>query len=162
MSFKSKNLHYDSTQPAFLQRLRGQISSSDTDRHERPIARQKGQRQDDQDDAPAYVLEDTNQSLTKEEYEALLKDESGADGESFSDQVKGEGRSHDVEEKEAKRDNVTEVGQVTRKRKAVKVVGDDTEEANDKLSKVRDAKVTKKPKKKAKAIKLSFGDQEDG
>ena len=29
-------------------------------------------KQDDEDDAPTYVLEDTNQSMTKEEYEAFV------------------------------------------------------------------------------------------
>ena len=158
MSFKSKDLHYDNAQPAFLQRLRGQLSGPDSDRHERPIARQKGQKKDDQDDAPTYVLEDSNQSITKEEYEALLKAETGEEGKALGDKVdEDEAKAKEMEKPSKK----PEVGQASRKRKAVKVFGN-KEEENEKLSKVKDAKVTKKPKKRAKAIKLSFDDPEEG
>src|SRR5207249_207756 len=86
MSFKGKDLTYgrsglradlldltlliDNAQPAFLRRLRGELAGDDSARHEQPIPRNKRLKQDDEEDAPTYVLEDTNESITKEENEA--------------------------------------------------------------------------------------------
>lgn len=149
----------DNTQPAFLRRLRGELAGDDSARHERPIPRNKRLKQDDEEDAPTYVLEDTNQSLTKAEYEAMVSGE---------DQDKVEGGSEEESEKpkdtgtEAQsKDNIAEVGKATKKRKVARVIGEEKDD-DAKASKPSDTKVLKKAKKKGKPVKLSFGDQEEG
>ncbi|KAF2470059.1 uncharacterized protein BDR25DRAFT_314810 [Lindgomyces ingoldianus] len=160
MSFKAKNLAYEAQQPAFLRRLRGEVAGDDSVRHEQPIPRNKRMKQDDDDDGPTYVLEDSNQSLSKAEYEALVTNKdpeslTGKTDKSLQPDLALEGG-----DKGESKDRIVEAGQTMRKRKAVRVGGDEPEEG--KLLKVKDAKVVKKPKKKAKPIKLSFGDQEEG
>ena len=49
------------------------------------------------------------------------------------------------------------MGKAAKKRKAIKVIGAQDDVLAPKTS---DAKVIKKPKKKGKPVKLSFGDQE--
>ncbi|KAI9813562.1 MAG: hypothetical protein M1826_002475 [Phylliscum demangeonii] len=72
MSFNAKNLTYDQNEPKFLRALRAQYGSGDGLRHERPAARPKRLRTDDEDDAPTYVDGDTNEVVTQAEYDALL------------------------------------------------------------------------------------------
>ena len=119
-------------------------------------------KQDDEDDAPTYVLEDTNQSMTKEEYEAFVA-EKDPNEEVVSEQ---EGALKDSSKAaEAKpKDKIAEVGSNAKKRKAAKVIGDEQEDSKDKPKDVNTAetKTVKKPKKKAKAVKLTFGDEEEG
>ncbi|KAF3009767.1 hypothetical protein E8E13_009661 [Curvularia kusanoi] len=162
MSFKAKDLHFDNSQPAFLQRLRGQMQGEDSARHERPIPRNKRMKQDDEDDAPTYVLEETNQSMTKEEYEAFVaKKDPKEDAASEQDDT-----SKDSEKTiEARsKDKITEVGANAKKRKAAKIIGEEQQDGKDepKDGKNSDIKTVKKPKKKAKAVKLTFGDEEEG
>ncbi|KAF2199555.1 hypothetical protein GQ43DRAFT_112389 [Delitschia confertaspora ATCC 74209] len=160
---KAKDLSYDSTQPAFLQRLRGQIAGTgDSDRHNQIIPRPKRLQKDEEDDAPTYVLEDTNQSLSKEEYEALIAADNGDENSQAVD-VDATKKDHigakdlDLKEKESEGDKKKEVGQLARKRKAIKVVTDD--QVTDEKDGDKDSKpASKKPKKKAKPIKLSFDD----
>lgn len=145
-----------------MKRLRGQMQGDDSARHERPIPRNKRMKQDDEDDAPTYVLEDTNQSMTKEEYEAFVA-EKDPNEEVVSEQ---EGALKDSSKAaEAKpKDKIAEVGSNAKKRKAAKVIGDEQEDSKDKPKDVKTAetKTVKKPKKKAKAVKLTFGDEEEG
>lgn len=159
MSFKAKDLTYESNEPAFLRRLRGQVAGGDADRHERPIARPKRLKQnDDEDDGPTYVVEESGDTLSKAEYEAMLAKEDAADetverpeGEAAEG---GEPRSHS-------RQQLAEAGQKQKKRKAAKIIGNDDEkdEAVANGHEEQAKKVTKKPKKKAKAVKLSFEDE---
>ncbi|KAF2181942.1 hypothetical protein K469DRAFT_637291 [Zopfia rhizophila CBS 207.26] len=168
MSFKAKDLSYDAKQPAFLQRLRGEAMGEDSVRHERPIPRNKRLKQDDEDDAPTYVLEDTNVSLSKAEYEALLAGKSTEaelgekDGSAEEKDAKFSSAESNPKKANAQqfKSQIAEVGQAARKRKAVKVIGSEQEEDN--ATKDQDGKTKMKPKKKAKAVKLSFGDQEEG
>ncbi|KAH6625381.1 hypothetical protein C7974DRAFT_200530 [Boeremia exigua] len=158
MSFKAKDLHFDNSQPAFLQRLRGQMQGEDPSRHERPIQRNKRMKQDDEDDAPTYVLEDTNQSMSKEEYEAFVaKDDSKEDTEQDVTESGKDGESKS-------KDKITEVGANAKKRKAAKIIGDEQADSKEqpKGAKEAEKKSVKKPKKKAKAVKLTFGDEEEG
>jgi hypothetical protein len=138
------------------------MQGEDSARHERPIPRNKRMKQDDEDDAPTYVLEDTNQSMTKEEYEAFVAEkDSKKEGKPESgDDVKEQGK--DVEPKS--KDKIAEVGSNAKKRKAAKIISDGQEGSKDELNdtKKSDAKTVKKPKKKAKAVKLTFGDEEEG
>ena len=115
---------------------------------------------DDEDDAPTYVMEETNQSLTKEEYEAFVsgKDEGGADGTGQQDK---ESQASATKSKE----KIVEVGANMKKRKVAKIISDDQEEtkgAGGKDSEKSNTKAMKKPKKKAKAVKLTFGDEDEG
>jgi hypothetical protein len=112
---------------------------------------------DDEDDAPTYVLDDTKESLTKEEYEALVS------GKDVKDKV--DIGADDVSKDEAKepdpkqKDKITEVGAGSKKRKAAKIISEEQDQ-DAKAPHQTDVKVTKKPKKKGKAVKLTFGDEE--
>ncbi|KAJ4351160.1 uncharacterized protein N0V89_006499 [Didymosphaeria variabile] len=153
MSFKAKDLHYDDTQPAFLRRMRGELAGDGSGRHEQPIPRNKRlKKDDDEDDAPTYVLEDTNQSMTKAEYEAMVagKDATKADDDATQDEATTQSK-----------DNIAEVGKVTKKRKVAKVIAEE-EEGDGKETQVPEKKPVKKAKKKGKPVKLSFGDEEAG
>jgi hypothetical protein len=151
----------DNQQPAFLRRLRGELTSGDAARHEQPIPRNKRMTKDDEDDAPTYVMEDTKESLTKEEYDALVSGKDSKDGESDAtgNASKEEGSVPSPKPKE----KIAEVGAMSKKRKVAKAIGDEQEGAKgeeSKDAKESNAKVIKKPKKKAKAVKLTFGDDE--
>jgi len=147
-----------------LQRLRGEIAGRGDGRHEQPIARPKKQQQkDDGEDDPTYVLEDTNQSLTKAEYEALVAGENAEHAQEKStndEKVPGEEQSDPENSKSATaaETSMSKPGQLTRKRKAVKVVGDDADDQSGELGDSKQKAESKKPKKKKKAIKLSFDD----
>jgi len=180
MSFKSKDLAYNAKEPAFLQRIRGHQSGNgvDSDRHERPIARPRGATRatNDDDDAPTYVVEYSNTTLSKEEYEALLKKEQDTDPEAEKDQsvqdkfaessgvsAKQEGGAGETAavEEEAKlrtKQEVTEVGRQQKKRKAARVVGVAGDEgANSREQDEAEPKRVKQvKKKKVKPVKLSF------
>jgi hypothetical protein len=180
MSFKSKDLAYDAKEPAFLRRIRGRQAGTgvDSDRHERPIARPRGAARatNDDDDAPTYVVEDSNTTLSKEEYEALLKEEQGPSGEAekngsvedkFAEssgvaarQESGTGEVAAVVEEEAKmrtKQEVTEVGGQQKKRKAARVVGiAGDEETNGAEEDEGEPKRVKQVKRKIKPVKLSF------
>lgn len=132
--------------------MRGQLAGDDSARHEQPIPRNKRLKQDEDEDAPAYVLEENNQTLSKAEYEALVN---GRDDSNEQSADKADSTDAKPDDASAQRPK-DQIGQATRKRKAVKVADDDQEE--DKGSKTATVKTTKKPKKKAKAVKLSFED----
>ncbi|KAK8220037.1 hypothetical protein M8818_000453 [Zalaria obscura] len=165
-------------EPAFLRRLRAQNSGND-DRHERQIARPRKPKDADDDDAPTYVIEESNDTLSKEEYEALVSGKGDAGegsgnttvkGKSTQDEPKASGALPPDGETDAptsdgeRKKQPAEAGIGSKKRKVAKVakvVGrDDGEEENEKNDTSESVpKITKKPKKKAKAIKLSFGDE---
>jgi hypothetical protein len=94
---------------------------------------------------------------TKEEYDALVSGKDTKDEEMVG--------SGDVSKKEAKeseskqKDKIAEVGAGGKKRKAAKIISEEQEE-DGKALKEKEVKVSKKPKKKAKAVKLTFGDEE--
>lgn len=112
---------------------------------------------DDEDDAPTYVLEDTNQSMTKAEYEAMV---AGGDAEKSEDATTGDNEATKDLATTHPKGNIVEVGKATKKRKAAKVI------AEEKDSEAQESKgpekVAKKAKKKGKPVKLSFGDEEGG
>jgi hypothetical protein len=118
-------------------------------------------KKDDEDDAPTYVLEDTKESLTKEEYEALVSGKDPKDEEQVTVDDKSK---EDAQEPGSKqKDKIAEVGGGTKKRKAAKIINEEHEGSvaeNNPKAKAPGAQATKKPKKKAKAVKLTFGDEE--
>lgn len=146
----------DDSQPSFLQKMRGQLAGDGSGRQERPIPRNKKEKVDDEEDAPTYVMEGTNDSVTKAEYEALLAGKE-ADGEEIAKDPE-QTKSGNVSAV-AKKDNIAEVGKASKKRKVAKVIGDEGD-GDSKESKDAGKKVTKKAKKKGKSVKLSFGDEE--
>jgi hypothetical protein len=132
------------------------LAGEDAARHERPVPRNKRLKQDEEEDAPTYVLEDSNQSLTKAEYEALLSGKDPDKLETTDGEKKEEAEASETAAKEQQpKDKITEVGKASKKRKAAKVIGGEVAADVEKES-----KPAKKPKKKAKAVKLSFGDDE--
>lgn len=175
MSFKSKDLSYSQNEPAFLRRIRGEIRGSvdDPDRQINPVARptiSKRLKKDEEDDAPTYVFEETNQDLSKEEYEAMLRGEEAAaqDAAEKKAEVESDSALNTPEDASipgaSSKQKVAEVGGLPKKRKAAKIVGqDDDEDAETSKTQTGSDKDAKKPpkKKKTKAIKLSFGDDEE-
>jgi hypothetical protein len=148
----------DDTQPAFLRRLRGELAGDGSGRHENPIQRNKRLKQDDEEDAPTYVLEETNQSMSKAEYEAMV---AGKDSEADPASLDEAGKTKDTSAVPQVKDTIVEVGKATKKRKVAKVIREEKEE-DDKATEAKpEKKVVKKAKKKGKPVKLSFGDQEE-
>ncbi|KAF2799356.1 hypothetical protein K505DRAFT_265989 [Melanomma pulvis-pyrius CBS 109.77] len=158
MSFKAKDLHYDAAQPAFLRRMRGEMAGDDSVRHEQPIPRNKRLNKDDEDDAPTYVLEDTNHALSKAEYEALVAGDDPKEEDTTTDGTAARPKGPENGPEKPIRDNIAEARKASKKRKAAKIIGE--EQQDDNSTKPGDTKVNKKPKKKAKPVKLSFGDEE--
>ena len=156
----SKGLEYEASEPAFLRKLREQHGGGDG-RHERPVPRPRKARTaaDEDDDAPAYVMEDSNDSLSKEDYTKLLASEgkpiSGVsadtaqvdDNEGDNDESIGiSGRlagsaptasgaivedRNNVSQTEPRAQRIAEAGRSSKKRKVAKAVGSD--EADDKV-----------------------------
>jgi hypothetical protein len=183
-NIKSKDLSYDksASQPAFLQRLRDQNSAiSSTGRHEQPIARAQRPKNstanDDDDDAPTYVVEGSSETLSKAEYEKLTSAGDGDDakekfgdvkdmvtGELTGDSPRASGALPDEDDGPARASVTVDAGKATKKRKMAKIVGgeDDDADGDEAISKdtSKDESKPKKAKKKGKPIKLSFGDEE--
>ena len=165
---KAKDLSYEATLPPFLQRLHAQNAGrGDLDRHEQPIARPERVKTSDEDDGPTLV-DESGEIVSKEEYEELTVNGIEEDGGSVTGELKGDGEPkasgaiQDCEGRKAEQ-KVTD-GTATKKRKVVKVVGDQGEEAGQK-DKPKDEtapeKALKKAKKKAKPIKLAFDDGDE-
>lgn len=101
-------------------------------------------------------MEDTNQSLTKAEYEAMV---AGKDADDAKDDDGYAAEDVDAAADIPKRDMIAEVGKFTKKRKAAKIIGEETADQQDEsMPEVK--KAAKKVKKKGKPVKLSFGDEE--
>ncbi|KAJ5782700.1 hypothetical protein N7457_004474 [Penicillium paradoxum] len=154
---KNPKFEYDAKQPAFLQKLRGQYGDN-TGRLERPALRPTRLKvnKDDGDDEPTYVDEESNEVISKEQYEALVSEsalkQEDENGSSTKEKPTGDENKSPEELAPTKQSNLTEVGG-QRKRKQAKVVGEDKAEAEEAQPKV--AKKSKKPKK----IKLSFDEE---
>ena len=192
MSFNAKNLTYggrppsfnlpmvkltrpvESNEPRFLRKLKGQYNGGDV-RHERPPARPKRNKDDDEEDAPTYVIEESHDTMTQSEYEALL-DQTAP--QKRNEQIGNSPSRHvDSTEKHANGDesstqNLSNVKQqivsigASTKRKSAKIVGDDDLKGVDGRNVETSAapKTMKKPMKKPKKrVKLSFdGDVAEG
>jgi len=170
-----KNLSYDTSLPPFLQRLRGEFTGPGDGRHERAIARPKRARDADADaeDEPIYVDEETNHTLSKEEYAALVGngDETAAEPpeQGDSDVKVGDGHVADGEvSKAVEKEKLAAIGG-GRKRKVGKIVGGTSQEDKESENTAPTAKsepkdgdgktiAAAKAKKKGKKIKLSFND----
>jgi hypothetical protein len=152
--------------------MRGESGGVDSVRHEHPAQRpRKPKNKDDEDDdAPTYVDEETNDTITKEDYEALLKgsedkpETTGAEGDGDA----GSGESKEPTASSAQASNTTdapktqekmaEIGSQKRKKQARVVGGDDDEVAAKEEAPRKDSSSSRRPKAKKKKVKLSFDD----
>lgn len=155
---KGKDLSYDNSLPPFLQRLHAQ-KGGDADRHERAIARPKRAKDVDDDDGPT-VVDESGETLSKDEVEKLtIGAADGATSKIKTERVGGEPRKDEMQSKTSEQKITTGA---PKKRKAAKIVGDETSSpglrggANEAMQ-----KEAKKSKKKSKAVKLAFDDDED-
>lgn len=169
MTFNSKNLSYESNEPAFLRKLRSEYQGGDSARHERPLARPRKHIKDgEEDDQPTFVVEGSQDTLSKAEYEALMgvvSDEKHEGNEAVSDPQPGSKGEKPRECSTEFSDDSTPAKQInasigaSNKRRFAKIVGNEDEgpaESRDEDS----ARITKKPKaKKAKKVKLSFAEE---
>lgn len=157
----------ESNEPSFLRKLKGQYGGGGAVRHERPLARPKKPKDEDEDDAPTYVVEESHNTMTKAEYEALLnqtapqkRDEQRED---FPNKPEDSTENAADEEPEStqKRANVKQqvasIGATT-KRKSVKIISDNSVKVNDDRGHESSAVplTTSKTKQTKKKVKLSF------
>lgn len=159
-------------EPAFLRRLRQEHSGGD--QQNRYIApRNRKTKVDDDEDAPTYVLEGGNDTITVEEFKAMNGPEAEAESEraavekepsneahapTGSEDTRGKGELE--KDLEAAKDKILEVGVKINKRKAVKMIGTEAEEDAVRTAEVR---VRKRGSGKAKGrqkVKLSFEEDE--
>lgn len=159
-------------EPAFLRRLRqGQSGMEQQQRYIAP--RNKKSSTGDDEDAPTYVLEGGNETISVEEFKAMNSGDLDNDKEDEEkpdppttetgilpneDTVSRTAQSGDTKEQ------LLEVGSKTNKRKAVKIVGagGDDDKRSQEDDKIESKKRTgRKPKGKQK-VKLSFGEDESG
>lgn len=182
MSLNAKNLSYgiditmllgsrsndiiESKEPSFLRKLRGEYGGRDSARHERPLARPKKQIQDGEgDDQPIYVVEGSQDTISKAEYDSLIKrndpekqDEivipAPAKFDDRSTETKNEKNASPGDDSPVKQ-QFASIGNANRKRLA-KVIGNEDEEVA-RPGREGSAHQTKKPKaRKEKKVKLSF------
>ncbi|WPG99801.1 Hypothetical protein R9X50_00262000 [Acrodontium crateriforme] len=152
---KGKDLVYDKSLPSFLQRLHAaKGANGDADRHERQIARPTKARDVNEDDGPT-IVDETGETVTKDELEKMAADD-GTKDETQAGEVESAGL------KRPEKDVMIAVG-ATKKRKAAKVIGDDDEPSANSTAvpSEESTKSVKKPKKKTKAIKLAFDDDDE-
>ncbi|RMJ28605.1 hypothetical protein PHISP_00565 [Aspergillus sp. HF37] len=171
MSFNAKNLSYETKDPPFLQKLRGQYGDT-SGRLERPIARPRKPKEDNDDDEPTYVDEESNEVISKEEYNALVREsnpeEEVQDPEQKQEQEQDKAASKtDMDEVNTdqqpptSKQKLAEIGG-PKKRKQAKVVGEESASADKGEKPVEGGSREPKPKKKTekkKKIKLSFDDE---
>jgi hypothetical protein len=166
----SSNFLIEAAEPSFLRRIKAQIGGEDgdPDRHARQLARPKRARNDDDDDGPTYVDEESHDNVSKEDYEKLLKGDEVKSLESGKLEVDSTHKDEqDPKDDQArveipsngKKEAVASIG-VASKRKQVKVVGDGPEDSDVATEKqknsVKPSIDMKKSTKKAKKVKLSF------
>ncbi|KAL8944707.1 MAG: hypothetical protein Q9216_000276 [Gyalolechia sp. 2 TL-2023] len=82
MTFNAKNLTYESNEPAFLRKLKGQYGDTASARHQQRSARPRKQRNsaEEDEDEPLYLHgANPHEPLSKAEYDALTGDTATAD-----------------------------------------------------------------------------------
>ena len=138
-------------------------------RHEHPVPRPRKQKDNDDDDAPVYVDEETNETISKEDYEQLVNGTEGKDESTDKDKERPEDSADSSKTKSAEnagdvtktQQNLAEIGTQKKRRKA-KVIQDD--EVAEDGSRSKDSSATSKPSAKSNAkrkkIKLSFEEPE--
>lgn len=176
MAFQSKNLHYEKNEPTFLKRLKGQYGD---ERRDHQVSRPKNPRlaTSGDDDGPT-IVDETGQSITQDEYQAMVRGPTEAqedpasqaaiqkeaprsdNGIPHSDGVSGE--LH-VDSNDRKPQAIIQSGPGQKKRKQGKIIGTDDQDVVEE-GKVQAKGTGSKPKNRprnAKKVKLSF-EEEDG
>ena len=170
-AFNAKNLEYNRQEPSFLRKLKAEHGG---DRSNVQFARPKKDRLktgDDDEDEPT-IVDEHGESLGKGEWEQLLKQEKGAAKEGAEEQeAAGEGVwiDQDIGGKDGEgreKQQVAEIG-ANKKRKAVKVFGEETAADRKKVDSNGNEQLHEKPaisttKNKTKKVKLSFDDTDGG
>ncbi|KAJ8607768.1 hypothetical protein MRB53_040064 [Persea americana] len=154
---KSKDLSYDSNLPPFLQRLRAQNSGrGDQDLHERPLARPKKGKVNDEDDQPT-IVDESGELLSKDDLTKRITADDQQQASTSVDLNLDDSKVPGSETRQTKQD-VTN-GLSIKKRKAAKVIEDDAEHDDKAATSIQTtAAPVKKAKKKAKPVKLAFED----
>lgn len=150
--------------------MRGESGGVDSVRQERfsQRPRKPKNKDDEDDDAPTYVDEETNDTITREDYEELLKgsedkpETTGAEGDAET----GSGESKEASANSAQANNtadapkvqekMAEIGGQKRKKQARVIGGDEDEVAAEDEAPRKDSSTSRKPKAKKKKVKLSF------
>ena len=152
--------------------LRSEHGVRDSSRHERPLARPRKQVEGEQDDEPTYVVEDSQDTLSKAEYEALIATKDEDDKRNENDIVSSTEVCHGSREAGLRKDKVTggaalgtqEVAGIgySTKRRLAKIVGDEEEENEATSEKIDSRKKGTKPRAhRRKKMKLSFDDDKE-
>ena len=167
--WRYSNNGIESNEPAFLRKLRSEYQGGDFARHERPLARPRKHITDgDEDDEPTFVVDGSQDTLSKAEYEALM----GVTSDEKHDGDEAASNPQPNSKDKKPRECSTEISHVStplkqiyasigasNKRRLAKVVGDEDEDTAESRSK-DSAKIAKKPiAKKAKKVKLSFAEE---
>lgn len=158
------NSRIEAKEPAFLQKLKGQYGDT-SGRLQQPISRPRRPKHDTgDDDAPTYVDEESNEVISKEEYEAMVREGAPKDeessGEKVADGERPSGAGEDPQSKNEKdvpsKQNLAEIGG-PKKRKQAKVIGEEAPEPEKEAPAKEPA--PRKSKQKKKKIKLSFDEE---
>lgn len=159
----------EAKEPSFLRKLKGQYGGTSRGL-ERPAPRPRKLKEQgaDDDDGPTYVDAESNEVISKEDYEAMVRGEPTEDGGDSHSAAVGQSdsppppASKDKDDTEEVRpetgppsQNVAEIGAL-RKRKQGKIVGEEERAEADLASTQTATSAVRKPKAKKKKIKLSF------
>jgi uncharacterized protein DUF4604 len=157
----------EANEPSFLRKLRSEYGGNSV-RHERPQQRPRKPKAENDDDEPTYVYEETNEYITKEEYESLVRDgkiEGGGEKTDKDRPNKAVPPALSEKEEEVDRAEVGIDGSKSRqalaeiggpkKRKQAKVIGEEKAVDDHEAPQAGSSN----PKKKKK-IKLSFDEPE--
>ena len=158
----------ESREPGFLRKLKSEYGGGNSARHERPLARPRKAKIDENDDEePTYVDEESHDTLSRQQYEAMLQSKDGMikKGDTATDPG-----VIDEESTVPSKTTTSSLGEVappkmelvaaigtTGKRRIGKVVGESVAADETRVGETTPVG-PKKPAKKAKKIKLSFDD----
>lgn len=145
----------DSNEPAFLRKLKSQYGG-ELARHERPAARPRKQKTEDDgdDDGPTYVDESNQDTISKEDYEKMLNPETVVDNPVVVEPNGLDESTASTTESASKKTTEAGIG-ASNKRRLAKIVGIEDETP----SMVQEGPPRKVVKKKVKKIKLSFDEE---
>lgn len=140
-----------------MRRLRGEAPADDG-RHQIQRNRPKRAEGDDQDDGPTYVVEESNDTLSKAEYEALVTKSNNDAVQPDVDVVHAPGQATAPDT--GSRQKIADGTLGSRKRKVGVKVGLTDEEEKEGSAPVLEKAPKKQKKPKKKAIALSFDGEE--
>ena len=150
----------ESNEPAFLRKLRSEHGGDGSVRNNHPLARPKKQRSDEEDDGPTYVDEESHETVTRAEYNALLernKDASQATSheQTTSGPKKISTDDSPMQERPASKQKMAGIGGLGKKR-ALKTFGSDNTQPSAEQPKEVCEHENKGKNRSSKRSKLSF------